>query len=1114
MQTAASASATAATGSSASGSGSGSATGAAPLSTGAAARFGIEGAALLALAGAAAVNAFSPEPQPDVSATNPMSKQAQKPFSCVLCAQRKVKCDKRTGGCNNCTKARVPCIYKAPPPPRRRRKGVRHVDTTTKLRVYENALRNAGIDPESLLKQTPLLEDDHISHARPNVQNVGQTTLDQSEEPAATEIGVLLTEHGKSRYLENGIWTSLRSEFRDLKEILDETSDDESFNDNIDSLPDAFSPDGSRLMFGSPTSSTGLRPLHPRPVESFRLWQTYLENINPLIKLFHAPTVQQMLSQANGNLDELPRREEALLFAIYCIAVESLSDAECIAILGDSKGGSRQRFRTGAQHALINASFLKTSDLMVLQALTLFVLSLQDIDARIVWMLSGVCQRIGQRIGLHRDGDMLKLPPFEAEIRRRLWWQIIMLEGFSQKLAGTGTGSNASVLMGDVKLPANLNDADLFPGMKELPKESDRATEMMFFLIRCHVGNFLKRFETPQVEFDGVWGKLTTRAVDVNIKEKAIRELKDLFEQKFLRHCDSSIVWHLMCSHLAKAIIFMMRFMAYGADYQGKTETQEEKDTLFSLSLQVCSSQILVYTMKEMQGFVWHVNMHFQWKALVYVLSELRYRTSGQQVEEAWRDIQLTYEFHPTFDEELSKRALPIAVSNLTLKAWEAYIAANGVPESGEPYFIQLIRNRRTRREGSSTSSGQTDTLPSEITTLYPPYPQQQPVPNGDITDDADHLAAFPWNPADLNVSLGLPPAMPDFDHTTQMDWSAWNNLVVDFQTNDADDHLPDISTFNFDIDSFTLTAQIIGRFHAASPRPQINQKLSATQITKPSPCSLQISMATASQRQALALFESLLASGAYSDLTITCGGRVYKVHRVVVCSRAGFFARAIKFGGQEAQAGTIDLPEDDPETVELLLHFLYGGEYHPGSEQDGAALPTRAVCTPRGYAYTYAFPHVCSDYEWGECMYICPHHRCGDGMTFFGSNHFTCSICNTPPLPALNGTADQLLTHAKMYEMGDKYDVEGLKDLAREKFDRACKHFWKTPSFAVAAHHAFSTTVDDDKGLRDIVSTTISEHIELVNDPGVSVLMTQFNGLALGVLQAKIKEYGWDKND
>lgn len=426
--------------------------------------------------------------------------------------------------------------------------------------------------------------------------------------------------------------------------------------------------------------------------------------------------------------------------------------------------------------------------------------SLQNIDARIVWMLSGVAQRIGQRIGLHRDGDMLKLPPFEAEIRRRLWWQIVMLEGFSQKLAGTGTGSNASTLMGDVQLPANLNDSDLFPGMKELPKESDRATEMMFFLIRCHVGEFLKRFESPKATFDGVWNKLTTSSVDVKTKETAIAELERVFEQKFLRHCDRSITWHLMCSHLAKAIIFMMRFMAYGATYRGKTETQAEKDTLFSMALQVLTSSNLVYTKKEMQGFMWHVNMHFQWKAYVYVLSELRYRTSGTEVEQAWRNVQLTYEFHPSFDQELAKRALPIAVSNLALKAWEAYVAANGVPANGEPMFIRLIRNRQSRLKKPSSAASYSSAASAEPSLATTPAFSQPPVV--DESMECNALAAFDWNPADLNTSIGLPPVLPDLtplDYPAEMSWSSWNDLLVDFQTNDSDAYPPDMSNLAFD---------------------------------------------------------------------------------------------------------------------------------------------------------------------------------------------------------------------------------------------------------------------------------------------------------------------------
>jgi hypothetical protein len=222
----------------------------------------------------------------------------------------------------------------------------------------------------------------------------------------------------------------------------------------------------------------------------------------------------------------------------------------------------------------------------------------------------------------------------------------------------------------------------------------------------------------------------------------------------------------------------------------------------------------------------------------------------------------------------------------------------------------------------------------------------------------------------------------------------------------------------------------------------------------------------------------------------------------------------------KEAESGVINLPEDEPEIVKLLIQYLYEGEYEPllpDSESSIALSPVkigapRPIRTPGGDVYSYDFPHTCSGRARCSRPSICPHHTCINGFCCHSSSMFNCGECNptTPPLPSLNGEADQVLLHAKMYEYADRYDVLGLKDLAIEKFSRSCKHFWNKDEFSLAAHHVFSTTVEKDKGLRDIVSTTISAHMELVKKPQVKVLMTEFNGLALGILEEKIIEHGW----
>lgn len=82
-------------------------------------------------------------------------------------------------------------------------------------------------------------------------------------------------------------------------------------------------------------------------------------------------------------------------------------------------------------------------------------------------MLSGVAIRLGQRIGLHKDGSTLGLSAYETELRRRLWWQIVFLDGRAAELSGTRL---TALIEHDVKLPCNASDDELQPSLKELPE--------------------------------------------------------------------------------------------------------------------------------------------------------------------------------------------------------------------------------------------------------------------------------------------------------------------------------------------------------------------------------------------------------------------------------------------------------------------------------------------------------------------------------------------------------------------------------------------------------------------------------------------------------------------
>jgi hypothetical protein len=72
---------------------------------------------------------------------------------------------------------------------------------------------------------------------------------------------------------------------------------------------------------------------------------------------------------------------------------------------------------------------------------------------------------------------------FEKEMRIRLWWQLRRL---ADRSLTTGRSSFKPQLadLGDIRLPLNVNDADLHVGMTETPAESSGPTEMVCVLTR------------------------------------------------------------------------------------------------------------------------------------------------------------------------------------------------------------------------------------------------------------------------------------------------------------------------------------------------------------------------------------------------------------------------------------------------------------------------------------------------------------------------------------------------------------------------------------------------------------------------------------------------------
>jgi hypothetical protein len=183
------------------------------------------------------------------------------------------------------------------------------------------------------------------------------------------------------------------------------------------------------------------------------------------------------------------------------------------------------------------------------------------------------------------------------------------------------------------------------------------------------------------------------------------------------------------------------------------------------------------------------------------------------------------------------------------------------------------------------------------------------------------------------------------------------------------------------------------------------------------------------------------------------------------------------------------------------MVQYIYEADYDPKFTEipERTSTDGRPRKNPDGFTYTYAFPHTCDTTGW-LCLKktLCSHHTCYRHTCGFTCDGFVCKKC-TDPTELDISAADQLILHAGMYAIGDKYDVHGLDVLAKAKFKRTCDSSWNTAEFADAAQYVCDEPVD---GLREVIVETIVEHMEMIKTSRIKEMLQKSDGLTYEVLR------------
>ncbi|KAI4165954.1 MAG: hypothetical protein LQ342_000385 [Letrouitia transgressa] len=584
------------------------------------------------------------------------------PRSCITCRKRKVRCDKRHP-CSNCNKAANECIFPGPGRAPRRSRKPPDSELMARLRKLEGVVQSLGknIDDEGGPAEVGQEHDAPAAAADGETDGGLQQLKTEKKVPkncglfngpdpqtsgtngVVTEFGRLVVDEGRSRYVSNKFWNSMSEEVAEMRDILDDPTDDEYDYPSPGSGSSA-SANHQGFIFSFSSTALDLHAFHPPPHHIMTYWDIYKENVDPLVKILHRNETEKLLKEASKDIEHISKPTEVMVFSVYFAAVTSLSDDECLNVTRMTKEAALRKYRFAFEQAMARAGFLSTTELIVVQSFVLFLICVRrHDDTRFVWTLTGLLIRLAQSLGLHRDGKQFGLTPYEIELRRRLWWQIVHLD----LRASEDHGSDPTILdqSFDTMFPLNINDDDIDPSMTEMPKEREGTTEMTFDLIRFTVSTTARRLSyAPPGP-----GKCRERSSKFTLedKERLIEELHQHIEQKYIKYCDMTNPLHWVTGTVMRLVLAKMWLIVHHPlqrEDLGKGLSQETKDRLFRTSVEVVEWSHLIETEKSTKKWGWLFRTYVQWHAVAFVLSQLCIRTHGPEVEKAWDVIRTIFD--------------------------------------------------------------------------------------------------------------------------------------------------------------------------------------------------------------------------------------------------------------------------------------------------------------------------------------------------------------------------------------------------------------------------------------------------------------------------------------
>lgn len=228
------------------------------------------------------------------------------------------------------------------------------------------------------------------------------------------------------------------------------------------------------------------------------------------------------------------------------------------------------------------------------------------------------------------------------EMRRRLWWQICILDIH----AAEDRGSDPMIQEANftTKPPLNINDEDMDPDTMEPLTARTGYTAMTFCAVNHEVFMFHRRCNIMGYSTGNL---ATPQPKKIEDQITMMTELQEHLKEKYLIHCDlrNPIAWvTVSVTRLIMTRFWLAIYHPLQHQQRPKTRPNMTREQLLMITVELLERARRLELEPATTQWRWFFDSWVQWHALAVALAELCVQNQGPLVQRAWAIIDEVFE--------------------------------------------------------------------------------------------------------------------------------------------------------------------------------------------------------------------------------------------------------------------------------------------------------------------------------------------------------------------------------------------------------------------------------------------------------------------------------------